>query len=124
MKAGTLSLIMGLAMEVFGSVQAQDLEAGRKLFVNACATCHAVEPGGPARQGPNLRGVVGRASASLPDFKYTEALKRAGWVWDEQRLDQWLANAQEALPGTTMLYRQANGDRRQLVIAYLKSLSQ
>ena len=124
MKAAAMGLTVGLGIFCSASAGAQDLEAARKLFVNACGTCHAVEPGGPARQGPNLRGVVGRASASLPDFKYSDALKGAGWVWDETRLDQWLTNSQEALPGTNMLYRQANPDRRQLVIAYLKSLSQ
>jgi cytochrome c len=124
MKATAVSLMVGLATLCSTTVRAEDLEAARKLFVNACATCHAVEPGGPVRQGPNLRGVVGRASASLPDFKYSEALKATGWVWDEKRLDQWLSNSQESLPGTSMLYRQANPDRRQLVIAYLKSISQ
>lgn len=124
MKATAVSLMVGLATLCSTTVRAEDLEAARKFFVNACATCHAVEPGGPVRQGPNLRGVVGRASASLPDFKYSEALKATGWVWDEKRLDQWLSNSQESLPGTSMLYRQANPDRRQLVIAYLKSISQ
>ncbi len=124
MKLVGVSLALGLAIWNAAPAEAQDLDAARKLFVNACGTCHAVEPEAAARQGPNLRGVLGRKSASLPGFKYSDALKSADWVWDEKRLDVWITNSQEALPGTTMLYRQANEDRRAAMISYLKSISQ
>jgi len=94
--------------------------SGAQLFANQCGTCHTVEHGAPPRQGPNLAGVVGRKAGSLPGFKYSPAFAKADWAWDEAKLDQWLANPQAVLPGTIMLYRQANGQTRQTIIAWLK----
>ncbi len=100
-----------------------DLEAAKKQFTTSCGVCHSVEPNAPARQGPNLNGVFGRKAGSLPDFKYSEALKTSGFVWDEATLDTWITNAQEMRPGVQMMYRQAAPEKRKLVIAYLKSVS-
>src|SRR5437870_13812314 len=41
--------------KAIGDLQA--IEAGRKLFANGCAACHA--PGGRGGRGPNLREHVG-----------------------------------------------------------------
>ena len=123
-----VALIFGAALPAFpcrvtvGVAQAQDDSPGRRLFVNACGVCHAAEPGAAPRQGPNLHGVFGRKAASVEGFKYSEALRTSGFIWDEATLDTWITDAQAARPGTIMLYRQANPERRQLVIDYLKTL--
>jgi cytochrome c len=104
------------------SASAQEVSPEKRQFLNACGTCHAAEPSAPHRQGPNLFGIMGKPAASLDGFKYSDALKASGLTWDEATLDKWLTDAQAAQPGTTMLYRQANPERRQLVISYLKSL--
>lgn len=98
-------------------------EAAKQQFLTSCGVCHAAEPGAPPRQGPNLHGVFGRKSASLPGFAYSDALKTAEITWDEATLDPWIANAQAVRPGTIMNYRQADPAKRKLIIAYLKSLS-
>ncbi|MFM9849077.1 MAG: c-type cytochrome [Hyphomicrobiaceae bacterium] len=100
----------------------QEASPGRRQFLNACGVCHAAEPDAAPRQGPNLFGVFGRPAAQASGFKYSEALKTSGFVWDEATLDTWLTDAQGARPGVVMLYRQANPERRQLVIDYLKTL--
>jgi len=100
-----------------------DLEAAKKQYNGACAVCHASESGGPPRQGPHLAGVIGRTAGTLPAYKFSPALTGAGFVWTDETLDAWLADAQAFRPGTTMLYRQANQERRRLVIEYLKSLN-
>lgn len=105
-----------------GVALAQDLEAGKRFFLNACGTCHSVEPGAPARQGPPLHGVFGRKAAKIEAFKYSEALRTADLVWDEATLDRWITDAQGMRPGTSMLYRQTNPERRKLIIEYLKSV--
>jgi len=104
-------------------ISAQESNAGEKQFLTSCGVCHTVEPGAPNRQGPNLRTVYGRKVASLENFKYSEALKKGDWTWTEATLDPWLENSQEAHPGTVMNYRQANPEKRKLVIEYLKSIS-
>jgi cytochrome c len=96
---------------------------GEKQFLTSCGVCHTAEKGGGTRQGPNLFGVYGRKAGTLPGFNYSAALKNGGWVWDETTLDVWITNAQAAHPGTVMNYRQANPEKRKLVIEYLKSLS-
>ena len=103
-------------------VFAQDVDAGMAQFLTSCGVCHAVEPGASPRQGPNLAGVYGRAPGSVPGFKYSDALKAGGWVWDEATLDPWMENAQAIHPGTTMNYRQRDPDKRKAILAYLKTL--
>lgn len=99
------------------------LVAAKKQFETSCGTCHTVDPQAAPRQGPNLAGVYGRPAGTLPGYKYSAALANAGFPWDEASLDKWITNAQAFRPGSVMPYRQTNPDKRQLVIAYLKSLA-
>lgn len=108
--------------------RAADLEAAKAQFLKSCGTCHTVEKGAAVRQGPNLATAFGRKAGSLEEFtKYSDALKKAGaggLVWTEDKLDQWITNAALLVPGAAMPYRQADPDKRKLVIEYLKSLAQ
>jgi len=104
-----------------GSAYAQDLDAGAKLFKQRCQSCHSITPGKNSPVGPNLVGVVGRASAAT-DFKYSAALKAAGLTWDAATLDQFLAAPTKLVPGTRMAVGVPNGDRRKGIIAYLESV--
>lgn len=101
-----------------------DLAKARQQFVSSCGVCHTAEKGAANRQGPNLFDIVGKPAAAKPDFKYSEPLKSSAFVWDEATLDRWIEDAQAARPGTIMAYRQRDPDRRKLVIAYLKTLSE
>ena len=102
---------------------AQDADPGKAQFLKSCGVCHAVEKDAAPRQGPNLLGVVGRKAASVEGFKYSEAMKTADWVWDEKSLDPWIENAATVKPGTIMSYKQADPEKRALIIGYLKTLS-
>lgn len=118
--------VSSLALVLFASTIslscAQEMSPEKRQFVNACGVCHAAEPGAAPRQGPNMFGIVGRPAGTVEGFKYTDALKSSGFVWDEPTLDKWITDAKAMLPSTTMLYRQINPERRQLVIEYLKTL--
>lgn len=98
-----------------------DRELGAKVF-ELCSTCHSLKPGDAAREGPNLRGVLGRAAASSDaQYRYSPVLQASGWTWDEATLDRFLANPRRALPGTTMTFiglKLAN--ERQAVICHLR----
>jgi cytochrome c len=104
--------------------RAQNVDAGKAQFVTSCGTCHTAGKGEPARQGPNLWSVVGRKAGSVEGFKYSAALKGADFVWDEEKLDAWITNAQAIVPGSVMPYRQRDPDKRKAVIAYLKTLKE
>lgn len=88
-----------------------------------CKSCHTFEEGGANGTGPNLWGVVGREVASHAGFNYTSALKDAGGVWTYERLDLYLKNSQEYVPGTAMVQRFPRDDQRAEILAYLGSLS-
>lgn len=96
-----------------------DLANGKAKFA-LCQSCHTIAAGGANMTGPNLHGVFGKPSASNPDFKYSDALKNAGWTWDAEHLNQWLEKPQTFLPGTKMSFAGLKDakDRTDL-IAYL-----
>ncbi|WP_308238417.1 hypothetical protein [Phenylobacterium sp. J367] len=55
-------------------------------------------PGGANMTGPNLHGVFGKPAASNADYKYSDAIKASGIVWDASHLDAWLADPKNYLP--------------------------
>ncbi len=100
---------------------AGDAAAGEAIFKKTCAVCHTTEEG-KNKIGPSLHGVVGRHSASLPNFTYSEAMKKADKTWDDQTLDTYLTNPRELVPGTKMIFVGLKSEEdRQNVIAYLET---
>lgn len=75
--------------------------SGEALFAG-CASCHEGD-GGPAI-APTLRGIVGRPVASVPGYPYSEALRRVQGTWTIPRLAEFLQDAQEFAPGTSMIF--------------------
>ena len=94
--------------------------SGQQAFNNACRTCHMVKEG-DNRLGPNLYRVVGRKAGSLPDYGFSSAMKEAGFVWDEEKLDRFIANPDEVVPGNSMkpYGGLSSSDDRKKIIAYL-----
>lgn len=98
---------------------AADLDNGETKF-GLCQSCHTIAPGGANMTGPNLHGVFGRKAGSNPDFKYSDAIKAAGFVWDGDHLNHWLENPQTFLPGTKMTFAGLKDPKdRTDLIAYL-----
>jgi cytochrome c len=94
--------------------------SGQQAFNNACRTCHMVREG-DNRLGPNLHGIVGRKAGSLPDYAFSSAMKEAGFVWDEEKLDRFIANPDEVVPGNGMKPYGGlpSSDERKKIIAFL-----
>ena len=114
-----LAAILVLLAPAAHGTDAPDVQHGMKLW-GKCRACHTVEPGGRNKVGPNLAGLFGRAAASLPDYDYSEAMRRSGIVWTEKTLDSFLAATQEYLPGTKMYGGLAVAADRRDLIAWLK----
>jgi cytochrome c len=95
---------------------------GATLFRQQCATCHTTNETDPVRQGPSLFKVVGRRAGSMDGFKYSSGFAKADFVWDEARIDAWITNPQQMIPGAVMAYRQSRPEVRAAIIAYLKEL--
>jgi cytochrome c len=92
-------------------------ERGKELFERRCSGCHALDVN---REGPRLRGVYGRKAASVGDFAYSEALKKAAVRWDDAVLERWLSDPDAVAPGTDMAFRVPDAEERKALIAYLK----
>jgi cytochrome c len=95
---------------------------GPTLFKQQCATCHTSNLTDPVRQGPSLFGIVGRRVGSIDGFHYSAGFAKAEFTWDDAKLDAWISNPQQMIPGTIMAYRQAKPEIRSAIIAYLKEL--
>ena len=96
---------------------------GMALFKQQCATSHTTNTSDPTRQGPTLFKIVGRPAGKADGFRYSAGFTDANFVWDDTRLDAYLANPQAIVPGSIMAYRQPRAETRAAIIAYLKELN-
>jgi cytochrome c len=100
-----------------------DATHGEKVF-KKCSACHIVAKGGKNLIGPALYGVVGRASASIPDYAYSSALKAHGKNWSFEELNGFLLKPRSYVKGTKMAYAGLRKDKdRASVILYLNNQS-
>jgi cytochrome c len=92
----------------------------QQAFNNACRTCHMMKEG-DNRLGPNLHKIIGRKAGSLPDYNYSSAMKEAGFVWDKEKLERFIANPDEVVPGNSMKPYSglASSDDRTKILAFL-----
>jgi cytochrome c len=110
--------IAALAMPTAAS--AQDPAHGKAVF-EQCAACHSFDPT-QHEVGPHLKGLFGRKSASVDDFTYSPAMRRANVTWTPELLDGFLKEPQappfrgNRMPFAGLPDAQARAD----LIAYLK----
>ena len=113
--ASVLLFLLGAA-----PLAAGDAERGKALY-QACLACHSERPDA---LGPSLKGVVGRKSAALEDFRYSNPMKRANLMWDEENLRAYISDPQARIKGNRMPYGGlTNPNDVDDVIAYLKVLN-
>jgi cytochrome c len=105
-----------LAQTAWAGGPAGDAACGETLY-GARQDCHSLDKNDV---GPRHRGVFGRKAASLPDYDYSDALKSANIVWNEEALDKWLTDPQAVAPGVKMFLHLDNPQDRADVIAYLR----
>jgi cytochrome c len=114
-------LLLGIG-PMFAPQPAQAANIRGKLLFLRCASCHDISGMPSQKIGPNLKGVVGRPSGSLPGYQYSAAMQKAHLVWDAATLDKWLANPNGLVPGTAMAFAGLPSETdRQAVIAYLSN---
>jgi cytochrome c len=100
--------------------QGAEAASEQQAFNNACRTCHLVKEG-DNRLGPNLHKIIGRKAGSLPDYNYSSAMKEPDFVWDEEKLERFIANPDELVPGNSMkpYGGLASKDDRAKIVAFL-----
>jgi len=93
-----------------------------------CKACH--DFGAKNKVGPGLKGIVGRKAGTFPGFKYSDALKNADWVWDEEHLRKWMHNSKKAIreftgnpkAKTKMGKQNVKGKKADKIFAFLKTI--
>src|SRR5262245_38126397 len=60
-------------------VQPGNPDQGKILFEKRCTGCHSLDQD---KEGPRLRGVVGRKAGKVGSFSYSDGLKDAQFNWD------------------------------------------
>lgn len=120
--AGGLAVALVLAA---GSALAEGNETrGERLFNQQCKACHTLDKGGHNTVGPNLHGLFGRKAGSAA-YQYSDAMKKAGIVWDEAALAEYLKDPKAKVPGTKMTYIGLRQEQQlEDMIAFLKKATQ
>jgi cytochrome c len=117
----TLTLRAGAALCAIlsaGAAMAADASHGKELFLS-CTACHTEKPDAI---GPNLKGVFGRKSATLDDFRYSNPMKRANLVWDAANLRADLIDPQAKVKGNRMPFGGvASPAEADDIVAYLET---
>ncbi|TAI67704.1 c-type cytochrome [Bradyrhizobium sp. Leo170] len=75
---------------------------GAEIF-RACVACHTLSETEVQRAGPTLAGIYGRKIASLPGYRFSEALKTMDIVWTPETVSKLFEIGPNAYtPGTKM----------------------
>jgi cytochrome c len=107
----------GAADSAMADASNGDPVRGAALFEKRCTGCHALTQN---HEGPQLKGVYGRTTGSVPGFPYSDALKKANVTWNDQSLEKWLTDPDAFLPGNNMDFLVAKPQERADLIAYFK----
>ena len=89
-----------------------------------CAACHSITPG-VHLTGPSLANIWQHKAATVPGFvRYSDAMKKANIVWNDETLGKWLANPDSLVPGTSMTFPGLQDpSAREDMITYLKAVA-
>ena len=122
MKRWTVAGVVALAAWS-GQAMAADASKGKMLF-ETCAKCHSITAESDSTLvGPTLKGIVGRKSASIEDFRYSTAMRNANITWDKASLKDYITDPQAKVKGNRMAlkstFEPAEIDD---IIAYLETL--
>lgn len=119
-KLGQLALAALLASPMMLAHSAAQAQDGARIY-NQCKACHSLDAG-VNRVGPSLAALEGRVAGAVDGFRYSDALKDSGIVWDADTLDAYLADPRGNIPGNRMAFRGIRDEgQRAAVIEYLFS---
>ncbi len=128
-KVGLFALTLALAPlaaqaapAAAAAAAAGDAARGATLVKQRCGACHSLAVDTTTRPGPSLKGVSGRRSGTVANFKYSPAMVKARMTWNKANLDKYLAAPAKAVPGTYMTIAVPNATDRADIVAYLDTL--
>jgi len=94
---------------------------GAEVF-RACVACHTLSASEPQRAGPTLAGLYGRRIATLPGYRFSEALKHMNIVWTPETVSKLFELGPNAYtPGTKMPEQKiGSAEDRKALIGFLE----
>jgi cytochrome c len=124
MALGGMTFLLASSASDRAAAQGADA-SGQQLFNNACRTCHTMREG-DNRVGPHLHNIIGRKAGSLPNYRFSEAMQSADFVWDEDKLGRFIENPDALVPGNGMTPYTGvrSAEDKAKIIAFLKSSGQ
>jgi cytochrome c2 len=98
-----LALLAILPLLVAASTKADETSSGT-AELQKCKICHALNEQGGNRVGPDLFHIFGRKAGSANGFKYSDAMKASGTIWDDETLAKFLRDPKNSMPGNRMSF--------------------
>src|SRR5689334_22206872 len=98
MRFAILTAALACIAATSASYAAGNAASGATVY-NRCAICHDDHKGGVNKIGPNLFGLVGRKAGTYAGFSYSPAMKSAGMVWTDKKIDAYVTAPQRVIPG-------------------------
>ena len=93
--------------------------SGQKVF-KQCISCHNFKS---HKIGPSLKGIIGRKIGSMPNYRYSKAMRKAGSddaIWTLSKLDEFLKKPSLLIKKTKMVFSGIKEKRdRTAVIEYM-----
>jgi len=82
---------------------AADINNGKNMFNQECAECHSVKEG-KNKKGPSLWNILGRKSASISDFNYSDNMRSSQIVWTADQISAYMEHPKKVVPAGKMKY--------------------
>lgn len=125
----SLVLLQLIAAPLFA--QSEDLVLAEKTFLLRCGGCHEAGANKPVATtenptlGPSLQGLFGRQAGTLAGFGFSDAMRAAGFTWDDATLIAFMTSPKKVVPKTKMAF---NGLKRpgeaESIVAYLHEVTE
>ncbi|RIA47189.1 c-type cytochrome [Dichotomicrobium thermohalophilum] len=99
-----------------------EMSLGERQFARKCSVCHTLTPADGNRAGPTLYGIFGRKAGALPDYPYSEGLKDADIVWNEETIGELFDKGPDHVtPGSKMPLQVITDEKKlEALVAFLK----
>ncbi len=99
-----------------------EMSLGERQFARKCSVCHTLTPSGGNRAGPTLYGIFGRKAGALPDYPYSEGLKKSDIVWTEETMSELFDKGPDHVtPGSKMPLQVMTDEKKlEALVAFLK----